>query len=733
MPEASIVVKLKDMFSAGTNSMTSANKGFNVSLEETQRKAQQYARRFDDLISKQSKLQTSLVSAKKELNSAATAFKATGDAADSEKLTDANEKYNRLKAELQATTRAAKDTQKAMYDLGETGRKQPGGNSSGGIVSKLGSAGATAMIGNVISQAVGTYATSALGDAGGNMISSALSSASVGAAIGSAIAPGIGTAIGAALGGAVGTITAKMDEVSAKDDAYREVVQSTYSELLSQREQSLENGSSIAGGRETTRISFSTLLGSEAAADGLLGGVRDFSNLTPYMYDDMTKIARQLLAYGYDESEIMPMLTNTGNASSALGAGASGMATISEVLGRMNMGTIENEQLKRLIDLGINPYEMLAKSSNELASNGSAMISSGKYGESEIANIQAMMEYVKKEGPYTAEVIKKMVSDGLIPAKMAAQALADAMGTTYAGSLEAQSRTYEGLTSTLAGLNDEMDAAMGKSYNDARMDGMREQIAWLQGDGSTEMQKAYALMGEFQASLENKKEELQRDAINSVMTGVLSGDWSDAALAQIAELMKDYDTASVEGDGAEMGRVIAAAQSLAQAEYTNSEGYQTQLAANLKLIDDVQTATAHSYYTTGYELAQELSKGVQDGLALETSNVRAMLVLSDNASRRSGSQDGSQGGGFGGGFGSSATSAKSHAYGLERVPYDNYLALLHQGERVQTAAEARRGTSAGVQIAKLADQIVVREDADIDRIAGAIADRVQQAMLTGVS
>ena len=81
-----------------------------------------------------------------------------------------------------------------------------------------------------------------------------------------------------------------------------------------------------------------------------------------------------------------------------------------------------------------------------------------------------------------------------------------------------------------------------------------------------------------------------------------------------------------------------------------------------------------------------------------------------------------------------AANPRAHAYGLERVPYDNYPALLHEGERVLTAAEARsesRGSS--VQIAKLADQIVVREDADIDRIASALVAKLQDAMLTGVS
>ena len=38
--------------------------------------------------------------------------------------------------------------------------------------------------------------------------------------------------------------------------------------------------------------------------------------------------------------------------------------------------------------------------------------------------------------------------------------------------------------------------------------------------------------------------------------------------------------------------------------------------------------------------------------------------------------------------GASGLRGSGYAYGLDYVPYDNFPALLHQGERVQTAAEA---------------------------------------------
>lgn len=69
----------------------------------------------------------------------------------------------------------------------------------------------------------------------------------------------------------------------------------------------------------------------------------------------------------------------------------------------------------------------------------------------------------------------------------------------------------------------------------------------------------------------------------------------------------------------------------------------------------------------------------------------------------------------------------SHATGLSYVPYDGYVAELHKGERVLTANEARGyGQEGGVNIAKLADTIIVREEADIDKIATALHRKIQR-------
>lgn len=75
----------------------------------------------------------------------------------------------------------------------------------------------------------------------------------------------------------------------------------------------------------------------------------------------------------------------------------------------------------------------------------------------------------------------------------------------------------------------------------------------------------------------------------------------------------------------------------------------------------------------------------------------------------------------------SKTAAKGHAAGLSYVPYDNYPALLHRGEAVLPRREADkyRAGAGSVTVAKLADTIIVREEADIDKIVRALERKLK--------
>lgn len=81
--------------------------------------------------------------------------------------------------------------------------------------------------------------------------------------------------------------------------------------------------------------------------------------------------------------------------------------------------------------------------------------------------------------------------------------------------------------------------------------------------------------------------------------------------------------------------------------------------------------------------------------------------------------------------GKNTTKKKGNAKGLPYVPYDGYETILHKGERVLTAQQNRQYNQGGsnVNIPKLADTIVVREDADITKIANALVKKLNESKL----
>ncbi|MCC0713994.1 hypothetical protein [Clostridioides sp. ES-S-0077-01] len=78
----------------------------------------------------------------------------------------------------------------------------------------------------------------------------------------------------------------------------------------------------------------------------------------------------------------------------------------------------------------------------------------------------------------------------------------------------------------------------------------------------------------------------------------------------------------------------------------------------------------------------------------------------------------------------------SNAFGLNYVPYNDYPTRLHEGEMVLTKQEAnqyRSGKNGGnISIAKLADTIVIREEADIEKVTSKLVSSIKIAQLGGV-
>ena len=673
--EASILVTLRDQYSPGVETMRSANSGFGRSLSEVEGKAKAYETKLSALVKKQGELQVELVDAKKALKEAETAYKATGDAADADALASAKEKYESLNMVMKDVTRASKDTQSALRDLeGQSDRmgKDPGGSSDSAkssLLSSLGQAGAWSMVGDVASQWADAVVGSAFGRETANLISGALSGAASGAAIGSMIAPGIGTAVGAVAGGLLGAAGGAAQNFESQDEAFKSYVQETVEGRLDAMTESITSGSATASQRELDAIAFNKLLG-DGVGDAYLSDLRTLAASTPMEYSDLTEMSRALATgFGGDPERMLALMEAIGNAGSAVGTDAGGMTTMAQALSRMQSSNKASlDYLNMFQERGVDVIGMLA-----------AALGTDQGG------------------------IYDMISKGAISGTQAVEIIQSGLDQ-YAGAMDQMSQTYSGLTSTLADAQAEMDNAYGEGYNETRKQGLREEINWLSGESGAMIQEANRAMGAWQAELENLQEQYVREAVDAV----LASDEYQAAMAQGTD--EGY---------AEAGRMLMEAQVRGMNAYNASEGAQLMKQYQEELIDGVRddTAVNTAYWDAGYQLGLEFDKGLGEAMGgnLADSVIGGLQNVGGSFLRKL----------FGGG------SPGGYATGLARVPYNNFPALLHEGERVLTASEARSYSGGSGSVVFSGNQFIVRQESDIDAIAQALLGKLQEAKLAG--
>lgn len=656
MPETSIVIKATDRYSDVLKTLSKTTKAFSDDVDSLEEGLYALNKNKYTLKLDAKKAQQALKEAEKQ-------FDLTHSAADGLKMELAQANYDNVVRNLNAVTKEARNTEKAISKL----ENRSGGGGGGGaanfgksVVQALAISGITDSAKQLLSQGATTLAGSAFGNEGGMLFSNALSMATSGASAGFMVAGPAGALVGAGIGGLVGLGSGALQSYESQDSSFKSYVQDAVQEQLDAQSESLTSGSSIAAGRETDKISFATLFGSKETADSYLSNLVGMANSTPFLYDDLTSMSKTLATYGYDADSILPVLQTIGDAGAALGQSTSDMTAVATAIGRMkssNKTTLE--YLNILNDRGIGAVGML----------------SDAYG-------------VDQGTMYS------MISKGEVAGQDAVRIILDALSDSFAGAMEAQSKTFSGITSTIEGLQQELDNAMGEGYNQTRMQGLEAQKEWLDGDSGQEMQEAYTAIGAWKASLENAKEQYIRDAMNDAMGS------------------EEYKTAEAEGDAAEMGRILMKAKIDGMNEYNANEGKDEELAQELSLIESVRNDTAlnNSYWDAGYTLGQEFSKG---RAAATTDSAWADAVNNFNSGytkHRSGHQ---------------------RAMGIDYVPYDNFPALLHEGEKVLTAGEARQEKNgvSGIQI--VMNGTVIREEADVQRIAQEMLNKLEEANMRG--
>lgn len=561
MPEASIVIKSTDRYSDAVKSMAKTTRAFTKDVDSLEEGL--YA-----LNKNKYTLKLDVKKAQQALKEAEKQFEKTGDAADGLKMELAQANYDNAVRNLNVVAKAARDTEKEISKLENRSGSGGGGGAANfgkSIVQALAISGISDSAKQLLSQGATTLAGSAFGSEGGMLISNALSMATSGASAGFMVAGPVGALIGAGFGSLVGLGSGALQSYESRDSSFKSYVQEAVQGQLDEQADSLTAGSALAASRETDQISFATLFKGEDKAKQYLADLVQMANTTPFLYDDLTAMSKTLATYGYDDTSILPVLQTIGDAGAALGQSTSDMNAVATAIGRMkssNKTTLE--YLNILNDRGIGAVGMLADA------------------------------YGVDQG-----TVYSMISKGKIAGQDAARIILDALTESFSGSMEAQSKTFSGITSTIEGLQQELDNAMGEGYNAARMQGLEAQKDWLGGESGQDMQEAYKAIGAWKASLENAREQYIRDAVNEAMG-------SDT-----------YKTAEAEGDAAEMGRIIMKAKIDGMNEYNANEGKDEVLAQELSLIDSVRgdTALNDSYWDAGYTLGQEFSKGRAAGMA----------------------------------------------------------------------------------------------------------------------
>lgn len=643
--DASIAMSVQDNLSAAVVTMKNSMTAFRNDVEELRKE-------LDFLNNSKTNIRVDMNAAMIEVKNAKKAFQELGDSATEaerkaaeadwrqaeQNLENIRQQYDLVSRQVRQTTRDF-EAASGMASRAEN----RAGTGSTGVLAALGKAGVLNMAGDAAGQWANTLVGSAMGSEVGGLFGGALGGAVQGAAMGSLAGP-VGTAVGAAVGGGIGLLTGGAQAFEARDDAFKDYYGGVFDEQYQAVQQNQQAGSETAAQRQLDTIAFNRLLG-DGVGTQYLQDLQQMAADTPMQYQELTTMSRALATgFGDNTDRMLSLMTGIGNAGSAVGTDAAGMAAMSQALSRMQSSDKASlEYLNMFQERGIDVIGMLGEALG------------------------------KNQGQ-----VYEMISKGDISGTQAVSIIEEGLGR-FAGAMDEMSKTFEGRSSTLSDTMAEIYNAGGDRYNESRSEGMAQEIEAYGGALGDAMKEAYEAIGAGKAALENLGEAYTRDALSAVLEGSeLTQEWDASTAEQLASLSEEYQAAMAdykagnEEAGVKIDDIIASAEGLAQQQFEASDLYRADLDAQAESLAALRENTAAVRAAAGaYGLAQERTKGMGTGVS-GNPNVEYKSWMDPNSSDYD-----------------PARAFTGNAWGLERVPYDNYPTLLHQDERVLTAREAR--------------------------------------------
>ena len=111
-----------------------------------------------------------------------------------------------------------------------------------------------------------------------------------------------------------------------------------------------------------SEIAFTVMLGSAAKATDFLRDLQAFAARTPFEFPELQQAAKKMLALGFSAEQVIPTLTNVGNAVSGLGGDAGVFNRIILAMGQIQAkGQLMSQEMRQLAEAGIPAWELLAK------------------------------------------------------------------------------------------------------------------------------------------------------------------------------------------------------------------------------------------------------------------------------------------------------------------------------------------------------------------------------------
>ena len=204
-------------------------------------------------------------------------------------------------------------------------------------------------------------------------------------------------------------------------------------------------------------IAFQTMLKSAESGTQMLRDLQQFAAETPFDVPGVVSAGQQLMAFGFKAEEIIPMLTNLGDAASGLGLGTEGVSRLAYALGQMQTsGKLNAQDMMQLTSAGISAWDMLAQAAGK-----------------------------------TVAEMKDLCSKGAIDSKAAVQTIVAGMNEQFGGMMAKTSDEVAGLLANIKETAGNTSAAVGKYLTEAfNIKGILKDVSDRLGEFQQKMQTA---------------------------------------------------------------------------------------------------------------------------------------------------------------------------------------------------------------------------------------------------